>query len=170
LARFEIRAEGLTDPLTIFRICDQRFSPLSGEGAWAFGGRWNSIGVALVYACLDYSSALLEKLAHLGGAAMPPAQHSFELVVPAGVVLQHANLPTESDWFADYDLTRSIGDGFAREGRPLGLVVPGYVARPHQRNILLNPSHPDFGRIQVVRSEPVAWDRRLFGDPGDSKF
>jgi RES domain-containing protein len=42
------------------------------------------------------------------------------------------------------------------------LVVPALPARPHGRNILINPRHPDADRIVVSRPFPVPWDERLF--------
>ena len=31
-----------------------------------------------------------------------------------------------------------------------------------ERNVLINPEHPDFRRIKVAGTEPVRWDERLF--------
>jgi hypothetical protein len=31
-----------------------------------------------------------------------------------------------------------------------------------ERNVLINPEHPDYRRIKVAGTEPVRWDERLF--------
>jgi RES domain-containing protein len=40
--------------------------------------------------------------------------------------------------------------------------VPSVVAR-FDRNVLINPAHPEFRHIAATLHEPVFWDRRLFG-------
>ena len=46
--------------------------------------------------------------------------------------------------------------------RSLLLLVPSVVARM-ERNILVNPDHPEFGRLTHGLHQPVWWDRRLVG-------
>ena len=45
---------------------DYQATDLSGSGAKATGGRWNSQGVPVIYAATTIASATLETLAHLG--------------------------------------------------------------------------------------------------------
>jgi RES domain-containing protein len=42
----------------------------SGEGAYRFGGRWNSPGIRAVYAALDPATAILEVAVHNGFEAL----------------------------------------------------------------------------------------------------
>ncbi len=37
------------------------------------------------------------------------------------------------------------------------------ITVPHEYNVLINPLHPHMRRITHAASEPVVWDRRLFG-------
>jgi rhodanese-related sulfurtransferase len=53
--------------MRFYRIADSRHSPESGEGARLYGGRWNSPGRAVIYACETQSGAMLEKLVHTNG-------------------------------------------------------------------------------------------------------
>ena len=46
--------------MRFYRIADARHSPESGEGARLHGGRWNSPGRAVIYACETQSGAMLE--------------------------------------------------------------------------------------------------------------
>jgi RES domain-containing protein len=41
------------------------------------------------------------------------------------------------------------------------LLVPSFVARL-ERNVVINPAHPNTARIEVGAPQPVLWDRRLF--------
>jgi hypothetical protein len=65
---------GLTRRPFVLRHPPAQFSPgcassvLSGEGASAYGGRWNYAGIPMVYAAHTRALAALESLAHFGGA------------------------------------------------------------------------------------------------------
>ncbi|MBX4893189.1 hypothetical protein HJA79_26840 [Rhizobium bangladeshense] len=52
--------------------------------------------------------------------------------------------------------------GSCQEKRSAILLVPSVVARV-DRNVLINPAHPEFASITASLHEPVFWDRRLFG-------
>ena len=55
----------------------------SGEGAFRFGGRWNSRGVRAVYASLDPATAILEVAVHKGFRALDTAPHVLtSLMIP----------------------------------------------------------------------------------------
>lgn len=63
--------------LVIWRL-DQaayRASWDSGEGAYQFGGRWNSRGVRAVYCSLDPATAILEVAAHEGFKVLDTVPH-----------------------------------------------------------------------------------------------
>ena len=53
--------------MRFYRIADSRHSPESGEGARLHGGRWNSPGRAVIYACETMTGAMLEKFVHTNG-------------------------------------------------------------------------------------------------------
>ncbi len=59
--------------MRFYRIADSRHSPETGEGARLHGGRWNSPGRAVIYACETMTGAMLEKLVHTNGR-MPKHQ------------------------------------------------------------------------------------------------
>jgi RES domain-containing protein len=40
--------------------------------------------------------------------------------------------------------------------------VPGIVTGGRERNVLLNPEHPEFARITASAPESIVWDERLF--------
>ena len=133
----------------------------SGQGAADYGGRWNSRGVAVVYASLTQSLALLEILVHLN----PPV--TFRLVA--------FRLEFDDAWVETFPLqrlpahwqaeppppsTRRIGDRWVREARSPVLALPSAII-PNELNFLLNPAHPDFKQISIRPPEPFAFDPRL---------
>ena len=55
--------------------------PLSGEGAKRYGGRWNHIGVAVVYTSQSLSLAVLEYLVNLPITDLPDDLVSVQIEI-----------------------------------------------------------------------------------------
>jgi RES domain-containing protein len=64
---------------------------------------------------------------------------------------------------ADMIASRKAGDAWLEKALSAVLYVPSVVFDV-ERNVLINPDHPDFKRIKVVGTEPVRWDERLFAE------
>jgi RES domain-containing protein len=54
-----------------------------------------------------------------------------------------------------------FGDGFAQRGEHCLLLVPSVLA-PAENNCLINPAHPDYKKITVLKLEPLLYDPRMF--------
>ncbi len=150
--------------MRFYRIADSRHSPESGEGARLHGGRWNSPGRAVIYACETMTGAMLEMLVHTNGR-MP--KHQVGVTYEASNALKAISVEPETvpGWGkSDMIMSRAAGDAWLASGESAILRVPSIVFSV-ERNVLLNPAHPDFERIKVVGAEPVRWDDRLFEEP-----
>ena len=141
---------------------DGAFPIFDATGSKLYPGRWNRPTSPVLYCSEHHSTVMLEKLVH-GGGRLPPNQHHIGITVPNGVsygVLTPAQLP---GWdHPSREASRAWGHNWQRARRSLLLLVPSVVARM-ERNVLLNPEHPEFGRLVHGLHEPVWWDRRLFG-------
>ena len=152
----------LEDPLTAFRIGDAngKYDIYSGEGTRVYPGRWNVKGQPMIYTSEHYSTAMLEKLVRLG--AMPPNQHYIEIEIPSGTSYEIVTKDSLPDWHhMSCAASRSFGAQWFDERRSAILIVPSVVARM-ERNILINPDHPDAQRINPGLEAPIWWDDRLF--------
>ncbi len=143
-----------------------RFSPrifsrdLSGEGARRFGGRWNSKGIPVVYTSSTISLSLLELLIHNSSYDEINTNHLTIIQVPDQVVaIDNAQLKKE--WIQDEAYTRFIGDEFLRTRSSLLLKVPSAIIT-EESNILLNPKHRDFKKVQIQSAKVFHFDSRLF--------
>ncbi len=147
-----------------FRIADRRFPVLDGEGAKMAGGRWNSPGRAVVYAAETFAGSMLEVLIHMNRLKVPKNRVYVELSIEDNLI---SSVPTEGVpvWNAsDQIASRAFGDDWLKAGRSLSLLVPNLATRGVERNILINPQHPDFSRIIVSDPKEMEWDGRLFHD------
>jgi RES domain-containing protein len=134
----------------------------TGFGAKRFGGRWNSRGVACVYASQSPEIALLEALVHVDLAQLPRDLLAMELEVPDDAVANLVTaLPEAWDAPPPYSIElQAIGDRWVRAGESLALTVPASVL-PQRFNVLINPAHPRMSEIPVVGAEALPWPRRL---------
>jgi RES domain-containing protein len=132
-----------------------------GEGAWLFGGRWNSRGTRVVYASATRSLAALETLVHLN----PPMRVRFvarSIEFDDQLVEVATGLP--ADWKEEPPppSTKRIGDRWALEARTAVFEMPSALI-PEESNYLLNPAHPDFKSIVLGAPELFSFDPRLLG-------
>jgi RES domain-containing protein len=133
----------------------------TGEGARRAGGRWNSPGVAVIYASEALSLALVEVLVHLPPGLLPsysamPLEYDATLVE----TLPAADLPADWRDSPPPASAQALGDAWVRQARSAILRVPSVVV-PHEWNLLLNPTHPDFPRVKRGAPERFPFDPRL---------
>lgn len=139
-------------------------SPLDGEGAYRYGGRWSSVGTRLAYTSEHQSLAMLEYFVHLDSDNAPADLVLVTVEIPADLrkeIITAHDLP--STWRhapAPAELGR-IGDEFARKAAHCILVVPSALA-VDENNWLLNPQHPDFRKVVLHKIEPLKYDPRMF--------
>ena len=140
---------------------DGAYPIFDGYGSTLYPGRWNKQYIAMIYASLSYSTAMLEKLVH-GSGSMPPNQHFIEILIPDNVTYEVVTKDVLPSWASeDGAASKDWGARWILEKRSLLLIVPSIVAREEQ-NILINPAHEEFGKLTTTFARPVWWDRRLF--------
>ncbi|MEZ2311102.1 RES family NAD+ phosphorylase [Paraburkholderia sp. RCC_158] len=149
--------------MRIVRIADRRHTVWSGTGAMLVGGRFNSPGRPVIYGALNFAGAMLEVLIHARIGKVPKHHVWVETQVPDDLLVERmdaGDLPP--GWDApDAQVARRFGDRWIEEGRSAVLVVPSVVARA-ECNAVVNPAHPDAGRLTISAPQPVMWDQRLF--------
>lgn len=152
--------------MVVWRICKSRYvsSAFSGAGAEKTGGRWNAKGSRVVYASENLSLAALELFVHVGPRAIPT-----DLVVVLAELpkrwsrreIKPSDLP--SNW-RDYPAPsrlQEIGTEWIVSNSSLALIVPSAV-NPFDRNVLLNPRHPQMKNVKIEPPEPFGFDPRMF--------
>lgn len=151
--------------LTTYRIFKTKYSYawFDGEGAFRFGGRWNTRGRRLLYTSSTLSLALLEVLVHLEKEMMVPKYSLASLTFDERMVAdvrEIAELP--QDWsgpMLSADV-RAIGDEWSRSFRSVVLKVPSIVV-PKEFNYLINVEHQDFEKVKLGNPEAFIFDDRL---------
>lgn len=153
----------LDHTLVCYRIGDPNgeFPIYDARGSTITPGRWNDGDAPVIYAGEHYSTAMLEKLAR-GGGHLPPNQHFISITLPRGMSYEVVTRDRLPGWDAlPPRVSRAFGTRWMSEARSAILLVPSYVARI-ERNVVINPTHPDAAGIEASLPEPVWWDERLF--------
>ncbi len=138
---------------------------LSGAGAKATGGRWNPVGIAVVYASQTRALACLETVVHLNAGRLPLNRYLIEVTVPDDLwadaqVTSAAQLAV--GWDAEPAGRASIefGTNWIRSGTAALLLVPSVIV-PEEFNVLINPQHRDCARISARKIRKWLYDPRL---------
>lgn len=134
----------------------------SGEGARIAGGRWNLPGRAMVYASSTLALAALETFVHLGEEGVSLSFVCFRIEIPDSVSIERCRRAPRG-WRSEPpgEASMRYGTAWLTEARSAVLDVPSAIV-PEERNLLLNPHHPDFAELLIGRPKPFAFDPRMW--------
>jgi RES domain-containing protein len=140
---------------------------LNGVGARLYGGRWNSVGRFVVYASSSIALAALEILAKAPDETFLVPLIVIPLVVPDDLIHEVRPRDLPDGWTRKIPATRAIGDQWIADAKWLALSVPSAIVQ-RERNLLLNPRHPEMRRVQELEHFPFRFDTRLRKQSGKS--
>jgi RES domain-containing protein len=153
---------------TVWRITTARFSQtaFSGEGARLYGGRWNPKGWEVVYTAESQSLALLEMM------VQDDPLRAHYMLIPAQLPADLPETRIDVDELPDNwrtinarDVLQALGLRWLEAEQTALLNVPSAIV-PAERNLLINPRHPDFARIVIGKPQSLQTDTRLLRNLG----
>ena len=150
--------------MIFYRLTKTRYlmSAWAGQGAREAGGRWNSVGTAMVYLSQPASLTMLETLVHLQAPQLLDAFTLLSIEIPDEQIqtLDRQRLP--ETWSGEEAPELALlGDEWIASGVSLALRVPSALS-PVEDNCLLNPQHPAlFDMMAGVKRIPFRFDTRL---------
>lgn len=139
---------------------------LSGEGARLGGGRWNHVGIPVVYASETLSLAALELFVHFTRKDITIAKSllAIPVEIPDSVAIHEILLESlDAGWDSSPppDFTRDLGTDWVRKGSSAILRVPSAII-PSEHNLVMNPRHPDFAKVTAGDPQPFSLDDRVW--------
>ena len=150
--------------MIVWRICIPRHAALDGEGARLFGSRWTPRGVPVIFAAESLALAALERFVHAEPDFEPSELVALEIELDPRLpidTLEPSALPAR---WRDYPPPADLADVGARwlaDARSVALLVPSAIV-PRERNVILNPRHPQFSTVRARATEPFSFDPRLW--------
>lgn len=149
--------------MRIWRLTRPEYSnALDGEGSRLNGGRWNSVGVPMIYCASSLSLAVLEYFVNIPANMRRPGKLPALRAIGLDVRDELAENLKTGDYLIGLGMRecQAAGDIWARNGRSLGLIVPSAVIR-RENNVLLNALHPRMSDVKIMINEPFVLDERL---------
>lgn len=150
--------------MTVWRLSLARYAvtAFSGTGAKAYGGRWSPPGLAVIYSAESRSLALVEVLAGTDDSVRLIKQKWVLLSaeIPEECIEKPARVPDDWRQYPHSPAPQAFGAEWVQARRSVTLRVPSVVV-PGEFNYLLNPAHPQFGRVKIGKPEPFSFDPRL---------
>lgn len=150
--------------MRVWRLCVCAHAAFDGEGARLAGGRWNRKGTPVIYTSATLSLAAQELFVHLDPDEVPANLVAVSADIPKGVLikaLDAADLARDWRQYPAPEYLAQAGTEWARSQGSAVLAVPSALI-PQEMNYLLNPTHPEFSRIQTNKPEAFAFDPRMW--------
>jgi RES domain-containing protein len=136
---------------------------MSGEGGLRSSARWHTKGRPIIYTATSQALATLEIAVNLKNPSIIPAYRILEVDVPDDLVVEIEASILPGGWDrkdGEPLLARSIGDRWLATQVSAGLRVPSSII-PHEYNVLLNPSHPEFSQVTYSAPLDFPFDPRI---------
>jgi RES domain-containing protein len=147
-----------------WRIVKTRYAAnaFNGDGARLNGGRWNSVGIPMVYTAGSQALAILELLVHLDTTVPLPSYSICAVDIDDSLteVIKISDLPSDWDQSPPPTVVQDMGNEWVSRATSVVLAVPSAVVTAEQ-NYLINSSHPDFSKLVIGTMVPFNIDPRL---------
>lgn len=151
--------------MILYRLSKKTYiNDLSGRGAEVNGGRWNSKGTPVIYTASSRALAVLEVAVHTPLGIIPTNYFMATIELKNNSKIQTVDIDNlDANWNSNplVKATQFIGDRFVNTNEYLALKVPSATV-PGDFNYLLNPAHPDFKSVKIIKTEAFEFDSRLF--------
>ena len=145
---------------------------MSGQGAYLFGGRWNTPEHRAVYLSGTLTLAMLEVLVHIDDTTAfvqkAHVYHAVKFDERDVAVLEERSLPQGWNSHPETLASQAVGDEFLERAEQAVLALPSVVVPKELRydplymNYLVNPTHPDFSSVvEVGDVKLLDWDPRI---------
>lgn len=149
--------------MIVYRLTNGEYiDDLSGTGAKLYGGRWNSVGSPALYTAGSIALAVLEILVHVKSYRRPLDYHLISIEIPDTVdpvIIDPHKL--KKNWKDDVAYAQFIGNEFLTAAQSLVLKLPSVIIE-QENNFMINPAHPDAGKVKIYASQTFVFDKRLY--------
>ncbi|MBB2148347.1 RES family NAD+ phosphorylase [Pedobacter gandavensis] len=147
--------------MNVFRISLSNYAgSLVASGRAA---RWNPNETSVIYSAESRSLACLENVVHRSQFGLNNAFQVMTIEIPDDLPITTILLKTlPKDWFSfeNMSITQEMGDNWIKKEQTAIMKVPSSIISA-EANYLINPNHPDFKFIKLLKCEPFIFDKRI---------
>lgn len=148
--------------MELFRLSKKEHQDdLRGTGAFLAGGRWNNMGIYILYTASSRSLAIVESLAHITEVNNLDEYVMLVLYLPDDISRSiYTFNKLKKDWKDNLTYTQNIGDTWAKKNESLVLQIPSAIV-PKEFNFLVNPLNPEYSKLKLIEVEKLSFDSRI---------
>lgn len=147
--------------MEVYRIALAKYAgELMASGRAA---RWNSNDVNVIYTSGSQALACLENVVHRSSLGLNALFKVMSIEIPDELSVETIaieELPENWKSFDSVYKTQQLGDSWARSLTSPILKIPSSII-PAEFNFLINPLHPDFKLIKLLKSDAFIFDMRI---------
>lgn len=147
--------------MQVFRIGLAKYTnALNASGRAA---RWNPNDVEMIYTAGSRSLACLENVVHRNQIGLNQSFKVMTIEIPDDLRILTIELKKLQEGWTEFQhmpLTQKLGEDWIKELKSPVLKVPSAIINA-EYNYLINPKHPDFKSIKLLRSEIFIFDKRI---------
>ncbi|MEM6842295.1 MAG: RES family NAD+ phosphorylase [Bacteroidota bacterium] len=148
--------------MLVYRLVRRPYvSQLDGRRAALFGGRWNSVGLAVIYTAQHRSLAVLEYRVNNPNPVSDLMMVSVEVPEESLKKITFEDLPENWRQYSFESSCAYLGDQWLKSQETLMLQVPSAVV-PQEHSILINPTHPMMSQVKIQDVLPFMVDTRMY--------
>lgn len=117
----------------------------------------------MIYTSASRAMASLENIVHRSGEGLNGMFNIMEIkIAKSSEIFEITDKQLPIGWTSrkNRSVTQHIGDGWIIKNSSVALVVPSVII-PGEKNVLLNPSHPDFKKVKIIHNEKFVFDPRI---------
>lgn len=124
---------------------------------------WNPNKTEMIYTASNRSLACLENVVHRGQLGLIQTFSIMTIEINDQIEKEKIDLKDlPMDWKEFYQMpfTQTLGEQWFNANKTAVLEVPSSVIE-EEVNYLINPSHPDFEFIKLIKTDPFLFDQRI---------
>jgi len=125
--------------------------------------RWNLNETEMIYTSSSRSLACLENVVHRGQLGLSQVFSVMTIQIDDEIEKEKIrlnDLPVDWKEFYRMPMTQAIGEKWISTERTAVMEVPSSIVE-EEVNYLINPKHPDFNLIKLIKTDPFVFDKRI---------
>jgi RES domain-containing protein len=147
--------------MLVYRIALTQYAgSLKASGRAA---RWNPNKVEVIYTSSSRSLACLENVVHRSQLGLNQLFSVMTIEISDSIkkeIIKPDSLPEDWKEFYQMPYTQAIGTKWIESNKTAVLQIPSSII-DGDLNYLINPLHPDFKLIRLIKTEPFLFDTRI---------
>lgn len=147
--------------MLVYRIALNQYSQTLRTSG--FAARWNPNKIMMIYTSANRSLSCLGNIVPRCKTGLTQLFRIMIIEIPETVLIKKINsVELNPNWksYNQLNFTQNLGKSWIESEETPVLQVPSSIIE-EEVNYLINPNHPDFEHIKLIKTEPFIFDNRI---------